>query len=802
MYIGVTADEQTDLQDKLKDEKLIPRTLHAMIGVDGRPRYCGVWGRPPTSTITGQNCQDQFEGNFEQKQADLSDQLLMDVIVSAAPKKQSPRELARAALQSADKKLKNKPDDVDARLTKAMANLRLGENQRALDDLQFVIGKSPENTSAKQCMVIALARLNKKQDAQAELARFQKDDNPEHFKLYLSAVVAVELGEGADKALEILEAAIKKQPKDPDLRYDAARVFSLASRTVLPRDMAKSRQLAERSLQLLSEAVKNDDADFDRMDVDGDLDPIRENPAFAEIMKAGHPNRRYAAVWSSDALKFESIPVYGLDPATHLQKCRELIAQGYRPVSSSVTHTTPAGPLVSASVWHLPTIQEDVKDQLAERQARVAISLVRMSKAEEVWTLLRHSADPRLRSFILNWLNPLGADPRLIATELDQIDSNSKPTPAAGQQKMDAILFHPETSMRRALILALGTYGTEGLPPGEREPVIGKLLNLYCNDADAGVHSAAEWTLRKWGKNDKLKEVDTQLMKRKDSGDRRWFVNGEGQTFAVIEGPVQFRMGSPPTETERIPGIEPPRRTIIPRSFAIATKEVTKDQFQRFLKQAKITIDRYRVSPSFLNKFSPDPDGPWIGPDWYAAAHYCNWLSEQEGLPKDQWCYVANEEGDYAEGMSIPANVLDRKGYRLPTEAEWECACRAGTLTSRYYGNSIPLLEAYAWYQANSTEHAWACGSLLPNDQGLFDMLGNEYEWMQDNLRHEMRWRQGQFIDHINLSESITEKNPRLLRGVSFYDLPAYVRSAFRSWNSPAHRDSPLYGIRPAKTVP
>ena len=71
---------------------------------------------------------------------------------------------------------------------------------------------------------------------------------------------------------------------------------------------------------------------------------------------------------------------------------------------------------------------------------------------------------------------------------------------------MDAILFHPETSMRRALILALGTYGTEGLSPGEREPLTGKLLDLYRNDPDAGIHGAAEWTLRQWGQQEKLKE--------------------------------------------------------------------------------------------------------------------------------------------------------------------------------------------------------------------------------------------------------------------------------------------------------
>ena len=102
-------------------------------------------------------------------------------------------------------------------------------------------------------------------------------------------------------------------------------------------------------------------------------------------------------------------------------------------------------------------------------------------------------------------------------------------------------------------------------------------------------------------------------------------------------------------------------------------------------------------------------------------------------MPKDQWCYLPNEAGAYAEGMSIPADVLERTGYRLPTEAEWEYACRAGAVTSRYYGHSIDLLDAYAWYQANSKEHAWTCGSLLPNDLGLFDMLGNMYEWCQDS---------------------------------------------------------------------
>ena len=84
---------------------------------------------------------------------------------------------------------------------------------------------------------------------------------------------------------------------------------------------------------------------------------------------------------------------------------------------------------MTASVWHRPVVSEEVKDQLAERQARAAVALVRLGKAEEVWPLLRHSADPRLRSFIVNWLNPLGADPRLIAAELDRIAFPITPSP-------------------------------------------------------------------------------------------------------------------------------------------------------------------------------------------------------------------------------------------------------------------------------------------------------------------------------------------------------------------------------------
>ena len=209
--------------------------------------------------------------------------------ISGASKAQTIQDRARAALERADKKLKTKPDDLDARLARALANLSLGENQKALDDLQVVIGKYPESIPAKRYKVIALARLGKKQDALSELAKFKKEDATESSKLYLAAVLAAELGEGADKALEALEAAIKKQPKDADLRDDAARALSLASKAISRTDKTKGRQLADRCLQLLKEAVKNGDADFGKMDEDADLDPIRDDPAFADDHEGRSP---------------------------------------------------------------------------------------------------------------------------------------------------------------------------------------------------------------------------------------------------------------------------------------------------------------------------------------------------------------------------------------------------------------------------------------------------------------------------------------------------------------------------------
>jgi eukaryotic-like serine/threonine-protein kinase len=445
-----------------------------------------------------------------------------------------------------------------------------------------------------------------------------------------------------------------------------------------------------------------------------------------------------------------------------------------------------------------PSAEESARDELAERQARAAVALVRMGKAEVVWPRLKHGDDPRLRSFIVNRLHSLNADPASLIHELAGLASNARTVADPGQPPMDAVLFDPEVSKRRALILALGLYRTDDVPPGDRESLTDDLVRIYRDDPDAGIHGAAEWTLRQWKQPERLKAADADLKKLGDRGGRRWFVNRQGETFSVIDGPVEFLMGSTDTDSERNVERELPHRVAIRRRFAIATKEVTVERFQRFLRDN--ANSQYEVpQPSDLKQLSPNPDGPWIAPSWYMAAHYCNWLSKQEGLPEDQWCYLPKVGGSYAEGMTIPANVLERKGYRLPTEAEWEYACRAGTVTRRYHGVSIELLSQYAWTRTNSQEHARTGGSLLPNDLGLFDMLGNVYEWCQDRAAPFKPANSDASID-LSREEAISEKHNRILRGGAFYVGADAVRSAHRGADLPSTTNT-INGFRLVRTL-
>ena len=296
------------------------------------------------------------------------------------------------------------------------------ERGRPGDVDQLFVEATGDSDSALQHRAIVNARLGRKKEALDDMALLQKGAAMESTKLYAAVVVAADLGEGQDEAIGRLEAALKARPGDGQLAYDAACAYSLASRALDRPGRPGDRSQAERAIQLLRAAIDNGYSYFDHIQEDTDLDPIRGLPAFGELIAAGQSDRRHDAVWIADA-RFERAALYGLDAEAHLRRCRELTDDGYRPVSLSGSRTTSDGPAVMASVWHRPVVSESAKDELAERQARAAVALVRLGHSGDVWPLLRDSADPRLRSFIVNWLHPLGAEAKTIVAEFDRLDS-------------------------------------------------------------------------------------------------------------------------------------------------------------------------------------------------------------------------------------------------------------------------------------------------------------------------------------------------------------------------------------------
>jgi formylglycine-generating enzyme required for sulfatase activity len=422
------------------------------------------------------------------------------------------------------------------------------------------------------------------------------------------------------------------------------------------------------------------------------------------------------------------------------------------------------------------------KELLVKRQANAAVALLRLGTPERVWPILKQSPDPRARSYIINWLSPLGGDPQMIV------------------QRFDAEL---DVTIRRALVLTLGEFTEAQLPPGGRQPLIEKLLVVFETEPDAGLHGAAEWLLRKWGQGkrleavlEKLKSDEKQSQAQKSTDKRQWYVNTQQQAFVIVDatGPHgEFLMGSPLFEPGRYSD-ESLHRSRIGRRFAIAAHEVTKQEFDQFQR------GRSDVAKMDTGDRVKTDDSPQVAMTWYEAAHYCNWLSEQEGIAKEQWCYEPNKQGEFAAGMRAKDKFWELTGYRLPTEAEWEYACRAGSITSRYYGLTEPLLGQYAWYQANSQNRAWQVGGLKPNDLGLFDMLGNALEWCFDAYG-PYPTTGNNVVEDMPTTQAVQDSDRRVLRGGAFYNRLLDVRSAYRNVNAPALRSNGL-GFRPARTYP
>jgi formylglycine-generating enzyme required for sulfatase activity/tRNA A-37 threonylcarbamoyl transferase component Bud32 len=424
-----------------------------------------------------------------------------------------------------------------------------------------------------------------------------------------------------------------------------------------------------------------------------------------------------------------------------------------------------------------PLVREPARFDVerALRQGRWAMALLRLGRPGAAWPLFRHRDDPSLRTELIHNLARFGFGPAPVVERLD------------GER---------DVSARRALILCLGEFPPEAIPDADRRPLAARLLAWYRTDPDPGVHGALDWLLRRWGRAEELGRVVEELSGRAAPTGRDWFVNGQGQAYTIVRGPVEFRMGSTEaSDPEREPDeVQHLRR--IGRSFAIAAREVTVAEYARFLDARPDPAEDPRDNPQFKHIIT-SPDCAMGMVTWYKAAEYCNWLSAREGIPEGQWCYPAK----IGPGMRLPPDHLERTGYRLPTEAEWEYACRAGAASSRPHGGSEEWLADYAWYLPNAGRIMHPPGRKRPNDLGLFDMLGNAMERCVEPYRaYPTRGGDQPIVDAVKDAE-FADEGVRVVRGGPFGLTAAYLRSADRGGFKTADRIT-VVGFRPARTYP
>jgi formylglycine-generating enzyme required for sulfatase activity len=206
-------------------------------------------------------------------------------------------------------------------------------------------------------------------------------------------------------------------------------------------------------------------------------------------------------------------------------------------------------------------------------------------------------------------------------------------------------------------------------------------------------------------------------------------------------------------------------------------------------------IDVHLVTQEEYEALMQDNPSRWKGSKnpveqvrWSDAVRYCNARSEAEDL---QPCY----------DLSTWKCDFSANGYRLPTEAEWEYACRAGTKTAYFFGNESSKLKDYAWFETNSNGKPQPVGQKPPNSWGLYDMCGNVWEWCNDFYK----------VDYYQESPKDNPRGPetgetKVVRGGAWKFSAESCRSGYRYNEDPGYADVcfgyDIYGFRCVRNAP
>ncbi|MGE5195000.1 MAG: hypothetical protein ACM3U2_21110, partial [Deltaproteobacteria bacterium] len=371
-----------------------------------------------------------------------------------------------------------------------------------------------------QIAPIRLARAGEFEAARRELETFLTTETNARRKLWVDTAASACLGEH-EQALQRVEAAIAGTDDGNELRFHGASpAYALTAFILADKAPDRARSCADRAVEFLSKRMQRavgaewTEAVRRELLTSWWFYPLRDHPGFQRTVRSLDWHLWLAMQSSTE---FESRELHGLAPQAHLAACREFAEQGWRPVALDAG--LPAGASVpgTASVWHRPIVSQKQRDQLAQRQSSAAVGLLRLKQPDPAFRFLKANPDPRVRTDLIQRLTAAGSDPRVLAGQLER---------------------EPDPSVRAALVLALGQTPLDKLSESDREAHIERLQKLFRSDPDPGVHSAAEWSLRKWDQSQKLADSKKELSKAQADSSRRWMINTQGLTLVVVDGPI------------------------------------------------------------------------------------------------------------------------------------------------------------------------------------------------------------------------------------------------------------------------
>jgi serine/threonine protein kinase/formylglycine-generating enzyme required for sulfatase activity len=466
-----------------------------------------------------------------------------------------------------------------------------------------------------------------------------------------------------------------------------------------------------------------------------------------------------------------------------------------------------------------------------QRRAGAAVTLLRLGEREKVSPVFEVSDDPEALTQFIFRCRARGVGAGTLLDLLEQMSHGS-----ANRYPREA---------RYALLLALGEFTLADVSGSRRDAPLKQLADWYRHDPSSGVHGAAGRLLRRWGQADLAREVDETPVPY--SPEREWFtlritvkptppqepreggaVDTASAKSAVAKEPASTAPKSKAGETAKpatsgAAGKPKPAASAVttPKTFyytfivfppgesligSVPGRDTQKDEVRHRVRltcpfailDREITVEEliayHPMYDGFRQQFDAKRNDAGFGASWYDAVGFCRWLGKQMGLAESDQPYgdpTNLDKGKYRPDPNPEVNGAPRNwpldlgcpGFRVPTEAEWEVAARAGARTAYGFGGDANLLGRFGWFMENSDKHVHPPRELLPGRRGLFDVHGNLFEWTHDCY--------GDYDTKATVNPLGPDRGShRVRRGGGWVNDAAYCRAAHRIADDPANRSN------------